>query len=132
MSTLYFIRGVSGAGKSTLARQLQDSGIVQHHFEADMWMTDAFGNYHFNADNLAFAHSMCRSETRDYLLRGDSVVVSNTSTTEKEVEPYRKIAEDCGAQFVSIIVENRSGTKSVHDVPEETLEKQRKRFSVKL
>ena len=132
MPTLYLIRGVSGAGKSSLARELQKSGVVTHVEEADDYMLDDLGNYVFQPNVLRYAHQCCQSNSRSLLENGFNVAVSNTSTTEKEVEVYRKIAEDCGAIFVSLIVENRSGTKNIHNVPEETLEKQRKRFSVKL
>lgn len=132
MPTLYLIRGVSGAGKSTLADELDAYGVVSKVIEADYYMYDAEGNYIFSASKLGYAHKQCQTLARVLLLQGHCIAVSNTSTTEQEVEVYRKIAEECGAQFVSVIVENRSGTKSVHNVPEETLEKQRSRFSVKL
>ena len=131
MPTLYLIRGVSGAGKSSLARELKSLGLVTDVLEADNYMFE-HGQYKFKPEKLQRAHSLCQSEAQYWLELGESIAVSNTSTTEKEVEVYRKIAEECGAIFVSLIVENRSGTKSVHDVPDETLEKQRKRFSVKL
>jgi hypothetical protein len=72
---------------------------------------------------------MQMSETTQY---GQEIVVSNTATTERELEPYLKLAKSYGYIVVSLIVENRHGNKSVHGVPDETLEKMRKRFSVKL
>jgi len=69
------------------------------------------------------------SETTQY---GKEIVVSNTSTTEKEMEPYLKLAEKYDYKVVSLIVENRHGNKSVHNVPDETMEKMRNRFEIKL
>lgn len=60
------------------------------------------------------------------------IVVSNTSTTEKEMQPYLDLAKEFGYTVVSLIVENRHGNSSVHGVPKETLEKMKNRFEVKL
>lgn len=130
MPTLYLIRGLPGSGKSTLAKQLVGRDKV--HIEADMWFVDVDGVYTFNPSNLRFAHEWCQDRTKLYLTSGCDVMVSNTSTTEKEVQVYQNIAKDCGAQFVSIIVENCHGSKSVHNVPDETFDKMKNRFSVKL
>jgi hypothetical protein len=63
-----------------------------------------------------------------------TVVVSNTLTSEKELKPYIELAEKYGYQIVSLIVENRHGNKSIHDVPDETLERMEVRLkgSIKL
>lgn len=129
--TLYLVRGVSGAGKSTFAATLANSlGIA--YYEADAFLVNREGEYTFNPELLHTAHSVCQSWVKKDLSRGFSVVVSNTSTTEKEVKVYQDIAQQYEANFVSLIVENRNDTVSVHGVPEEVLQKQRNRFSVKL
>jgi len=58
--------------------------------------------------------------------------VANTFTTDKEIKPYKELAERYGYMLMSIIVENRHGNKSIHGVPEETMEAMEKRFTVKL
>ena len=132
MTTLYLIRGVSGSGKTSLAVQLYNQGVVTAVLEADSYFYDADGNYNFNAANLGAAHMECQKEANRALFLGRDVAVSNTSTPEKEVEVYRKIAENNCAKFISIVVENRHGGKNQHDVPPEKLEQMRKRFSIKL
>jgi len=129
--TLYLIRGLPGSGKSTFAKQLFDSDVISAYFEADQYfMLD--GVYKFNPSLLGVVHNHCQESTKYILSRGDSVAVSNTSTTEKEVETYRKIAEDYNATFVSIVVENRHGGTNIHNVPEEKIEQMKNRFSIKL
>ena len=129
--TLYLIRGVSGAGKSTFAATLANSlGIA--YYEADAFFVNRNGEYNFKPELLHEAHSLCEYWVKRDLGRSFSVVVSNTNTTEKEVKVYQDIAKEHNANFVSLIVENRNDTMSVHDVPEDVLQKQRKRFSVKL
>ena len=134
MKTLIILRGLPGSGKSSFAKYMFSNNV----FEADQYFYDSNGNYNFDASKLHEAHLDCQkrveelmqmSETTQY---GQEIVVSNTATTERELEPYLKLAKSYGYIFVSLIVENRHGNKSVHGVPDETLEKMRKRFSVKL
>ena len=131
MQTLYLIRGLPGSGKSTLAAELKFCGVVDAVFEAD----DSFetiNGYVFDPSNLQWAHHCCQRNTETCLADGYSVAVSNTSTTEKEVETYQKIAKDFGARFISLIVENRHEGVNIHGVPEEKLQQMRNRFSTKL
>ena len=129
MKTLYLIRGVSGAGKSTFAKQLADSMSIDF-YEADQYFY-RHGKYEFNPTDLKYAHDWCQSMCYTNLSQDFSVVVSNTSTTEAEVQTYAKIAEETGAMFVSLIVENRHGNKSIHDVPDGVIQRQKSRFSIK-
>lgn len=129
--TLYLIRGVCGAGKTTLAKDLVDRGFADRWLEADQYFMQG-DEYVFEADKLLDAHNWCRIAAKHTLIQGRSVVVSNTSTTEREVVVYQRIAEDYDANFVSLIVENRNNTKNVHNVPEEKIQQMKERFSVKL
>ena len=56
----------------------------------------------------------------------------NYATTEKELRPYYNLANKYGFEVFSIIVENRHNGIDEHNVPEETLEKMRNRFDIKL
>lgn len=132
MPTLYLIRGVPGSGKSSFAQQMKQTGMVSAVFEADDYFRLSDGSYIFNANWLGTAHTQCQERTELYLLNGQDVTVSNTSTTEKEVEVYRKIAENAGANFVSIVMENRHGGENVHNVPADKVQQMKNRFSIKL
>lgn len=129
--TLYLIRGVCGAGKSTFANTLYESGVVDWVFEADKYF-EVMGEYKFDASKLGVAHKNCQELTALWLSKGVSVAVSNTSTTEKEVETYCKIAQEYGANFVSVVVENRHNGVNIHNVPEEKIQQMKNRFSIKL
>ena len=129
---LYLIRGVPGSGKSTLANQLKICGLVHNVHEADDYFIDNDGNYNFDAKKLGQAHSQCQYQVEIDLRNNLSVAVSNTSTTEKEVAVYQKIAQQAGAKFISLIVENRHGGTNCHNVPEDKIQQMADRFSVKL
>lgn len=128
MKKLYLIRGVSGSGKTTFAETLN----ILFTFSADMYFEDESGNYHFDAKYLKDAHEWCRKSVKNIMIQGHSVVVANTFTQEWEMQPYYDLAEKYGYTVFSVIVENRHGNKSVHNVPEETLKKQKERFEIKL
>lgn len=129
--TLYLLRGVCGSGKTTLAKDLVARGFADRWLEADQYFMNGT-HYVFDASKLKNAHEWCQTATKHTLLQERSVVVSNTSTTEKEVAVYQQIAKDYDANFVSLIVENRNDTKNVHNVPEEKIQQMKDRFNVKL
>jgi predicted kinase len=136
MKTLILLRGLPGSGKSTFANYMFSNNI----FEADQYFYDKDGKYNFDASKLYDAHKWCQLRVEhameDNLESGgvyfSEIVVSNTSTTEKELEPYLELAKKYDYQVVSLIVENRHGNKSIHNVPEETLLRMKNRFSIKL
>lgn len=132
--TLYILRGVSGCGKTTLAATLLQS-LGGQAIAADDYFYDSQGNYNFDVGLLGKAHSWCRRFVED-CMRGDltNIILHNTSTSEKELEPYLDLAEDYGYKVISLVVENRHGNNSVHNVPEQTLLKQERKLrnSIKL
>lgn len=134
MNTLYLIRGVSGSGKTTLAKELESVLPAAMAIAADDYFYDENNKYSFDATKLAQAHGYCRKKVALYMEVGlwRNIIVHNTFTREREMEPYLNLAKDYGYKVVSLVVENRHGNKSVHDVPEEVLQAQARRFSLKL
>jgi len=137
MRILYIVRGLPGSGKSTLANHIWNEYAV---CEDDKYFIDKdTGEYKFNPDELKNAHQWCRDEVETRMKDNQinphyypEIVVSNTFTQEWEMAPYIKLAEKYGYMVVSLIVENRHGNSSIHGVPDETLEKMRNRFEIKL
>ena len=129
---LFLLRGLPGSGKSTLAAQLGGSLV-----EADRYFMQ-YGDYKFDASKLKEAHAWCRDQVRKWMevdnagYNVDRIVVSNTFTQEWEMKPYYELAEKYGYRVHSIVVENRHGGKNIHNVPDEAIDKMRKRFEIKL
>lgn len=131
--TLVVLRGVSGSGKSTVAKLLAEEQWPI--YEADMFHYDDQGNYNWNANNMGAAHAWCRNNVEWAMQRSiERIIVSNTSTTEKELNPYVALAEEFGYRVVSLVTENRHGNDSIHNVPQSVRDAQehRLRNSLKL
>lgn len=124
---LIILRGVSGSGKSTFAEML---GEGKHpHFEADMYHYDEQGNYNWSAANMGKAHKWCQNQVEDRMQRSfEKIIVSNTSTTEKEINVYIDLAYKYGYRVISLVVENRHDNGSIHDVPQEIRDAQEKKL----
>lgn len=125
---LFIVRGLPGSGKTTLANSL--GSMV---FSADDYFVNESGDYNFNRSMLGAAHQQCFNRTKDAMENAfPRIFVANTFTTEKELKPYIDLANKMGYMFFSIIVENRSNTKNIHEVPDDTLEIMLNRFNIKL
>jgi hypothetical protein len=87
---------------------------------------DEEGNYNFDASKLSEYHRCCLDATKVSLENGYTVIVSNTFTSEWELEPYVNLAKsmDIPVQIITV----QSNFKSIHNVPAETLEKQKARM----
>lgn len=115
---LYIVRGLPGSGKSTLANALSLECLYPH-FENDMFWYDDDGNYNWDASKVTLAAKWCKDNVEDMMRMGyDRIVVSNTFTKEKHVQEYVDMAISHGYSYTVIVVENRHGNKSIHDVPD--------------
>ena len=124
--TLYAIRGLPGSGKTSFAKSLN-----LNFYEADQYF-EKFNNSKFDHKLLKKAHQHCYDLVKKELLNGNSAIVSNTMTSKEELKEYENLAKKLNVKFVSLILENRHEGISIHNVPEETIEKMKKRFDIKL
>lgn len=124
MPDLYLIRGCSGAGKSTFAANLADM-LECNHWEADMYFYNSISlEYKFNPAQIGQAHGWCYQSFYGDIIENKDVVVSNTFTTEADMQRYIDTAVEFGYTVTSLVVENRHGGKNIHNVPEATLQRQ--------
>lgn len=125
---LIIVRGIPGCGKSTFANLFHDALICtadDYHMK--------YGEYCWTQENAHLAHIRCQEKVAwGMALSMKKIIVANTSTTLKEMEPYYELAVKHGYKVFSVIVENRMKTKNIHNVPDETIEKMKARFDVSL
>jgi len=123
---LILIRGVPGAGKTTFMHDyLNYDGCVW--LSADDHMVDEDGNYEYDQTRVAECHKKCQAEALEVFKYDDghwTIIVANTFCAEWEMDAYIKMHEQYGngGKIHTIIVENRHGSKSVHDVPDDKIE----------
>ena len=129
---LILIRGVSGSGKSEFAREfIHPTSLVIS--TDDFFMKN--GKYEFDPELLAENHTNCLKSVESEMEHPSdtmchNIVVHNTFTQAWEIKPYKELADSYGYNFYTIIVENRHGSESVHDVPEHVISNQKERFEV--
>ena len=133
---LFLVRGLPGSGKTSLSNHIWNEYAV---CEADKFFYDKEGNYNFDPSKLKDAHAWCKNEVEIRMIDHQNnpqyypeIVVSNTFTQEWEMEDYFKFAEKYGYKVVSLIFENRHGSKNFHGVPYDKLEIMKNRFNIKL
>ncbi len=130
---LTIIRGLPGSGKSTCARKLKSlfesapCGQMAVVCEADAYFEKPDGSYEFDPSKLGAAHTHCQNEARAALRHGvPQVIISNTTTSFKEVKPYLDMAAEFGAGVRVVTMIHSYG--SLHDVPAETMVRMQARF----
>jgi predicted kinase len=119
---LILIRGVPGSGKSTYAKKHFPN---HRHLEADQFHMKG-GKYDWKPENVKKSHDWCQKETEAELDNDKKVVVSNTFTTLKEMTYYIELAKKMNKKIK--VLRMTTQFKNVHNVPEEVLEKMKKRF----
>lgn len=125
--TLIILRGVSGAGKSTVADMLAED--LWPICEADKFHYTEDGVYDWKPENIQAAHKWCQDQVKEMMeWKFRKIILSNTSTSEKELKPYLDLAAENGYRVISLVVENRHGNDSIHSVPQETRDAQERRL----
>ena len=61
-----------------------------------------------------------------------TIVVANTNTSKKELNPYYYLATTYGYKVFSIIVESRHNGRNIHNVSEEAIQRMKNKFEIQL
>ena len=128
---IILVRGLSGSGKTTFSNLIKtlDDVVVA----ADDYMIGESGEYEFNLYKLNSCHKKCKEKVENEMKKNTKkIFVHNTFTEEWEMKPYNKMAEKYNYRLFSIIVENRHNNTNIHNVSEEIIKKQKKRFIINL
>lgn len=127
---LIIIRGIPGSGKSTYAKKLledlEKEGISAKHYEADMFFMKN-GEYVWNPMLAHKSHEWCFNKVFKSLEVNDVVIVSNTFTTQSEMDNY--LTEAKNNDYDVTVYRMANEFQNQHGVPEQTLEKMKARFT---
>ena len=89
--------------------------------------------YNWTPERIGAAHDWCQRKCRRFMKKcAERIVVANTNTTERELQPYMDLARQFGYKTYCIVMENRHNGVNIHSVPEATLDKMKERFSIQL
>lgn len=136
---LIILRGPSGTGKTTIATHLAIEDVdwettIAH--EADQFfMGPASHIYKFDVNMLGAAHRFCQlAVEREMFHCEETVIVSNTSTRLKEMQPYLDLAAKYGYEVEIVRTPGPWDpdvlfTRNTHGVPLDTLRKQIQRYA---
>jgi predicted kinase len=129
---LILLRGLPGSGKTTLAEVLSEAGKYPV-FSVDDYFTDENGRYEFRFQENHLAYKQCEEGVRTAMQQGAlKIILHNTFTMEWEMEPYFKLAAEFDYRLHVLTVENRHGSRNMHDIPEEHIERMRAKYAVNL
>lgn len=123
MATMYLIRGLPGSGKSSLAEQLTPGKV----FSADQY-PGLYVEGKLQPKLLELAHKDCQKRVWQATeWRREDVCVANTFSRMWELDPYLAMAHTRHYYAMVILAESTiapSGhpTKSIHNVPQESIE----------
>ena len=93
------------------------------HLENDMYFVDRDGQYRYSAELMQSAFEWCQAATKNALLQGHSVVVSNTFVRRLEWLAYGQVAGDMGITLR--IIEANGAYQNTHAVPACVVERMR-------
>jgi predicted kinase len=131
-SSLILLRGLPGSGKSTLAEVLSENGRYPF-FSVDDYFTDENGSYSFVFSENHLAYKQCEKMVEQAMINNSKkIIVHNTFTMEWEIEPYFKMASEHQYRVFVLTVENRHGSKNIHEIPEEHIQKMREKYPIVL
>lgn len=137
--TIYIMRGLPGSGKSFLAKEICNSfrgvGTIVLSTD-DIWTAAPNNEYLWVGEFIGAAHKITQAKVREACRRGiPRIIVDNTNTTFREMEPYVRIAEENG--YAVNVVEpatswafdvEECARRNTHKVPREVVQKMADRF----
>lgn len=130
--TVVILRGLPGSGKTSFANILVWSSKDSVICSADHYFVKPNGNYEYDRDKLPDAHFYCKNKFLKALNKSDLIIIDNTNCHKKDMAFYEKKAKENGYQVFHVVIENRQGNKSIHDIPDERIEEMEKSFKVRL
>ena len=130
MKNLILVRGIPGSGKTTFAKIISPWNIAADDCWAYDYTVDPRG---FNFEESQKAHQRCQECVQAWMeINRTPIVVHNTFVSLNSMLPYFTLARAYGYQTHTLVIENRHMSESIHNVPNETLNKMKNNFEITL
>lgn len=127
----YIIRGLPGAGKTSFIQSLIQDG--DYTSSTDDYITNEVGQYEWTPEKHKAAIEKNDAGIINALERGvPRVFADGVFNKQEHFQHLVSIALKNGYRVHSIVVENRHGEESIHEVPDETMKKYRNEFDIEL
>lgn len=129
MKQFIVVRGLPGSGKSTFASLIagKDSIVAAD----DFLYVD--GKYVFTPERLKEAQRLALAKFIELVKAGEPLIVyTGVSPDLVDVRPYEMLAKEKGYSITYLVVENRHGKTSIHDVPSSVVKMMRSVFKISL
>ena len=132
MPSLILLRGLPGAGKTALAKVFSEDGKYPL-ISTDDYFTGPKGEYRFKFDKNHLAYEQCEEKTLVEMKRGvEKIFVHNCFALEWEMAPYFKMAGENNYKVFVLTVENRHGSKNIHNITGDQLKKMAEKYKTVL
>jgi len=129
---IIILRGTASCGKTTFANLLKSLDDSVEIVCADDFFYKE-GRYVFDASQLSTAHKTCREKFKELVdRRAKTIIVANTNTKEWEFADYKNYGRENGYQITFLVLENRHGNTNSHNVPPETIKRQKENLILSL
>ncbi len=132
MNSLIILRGLPGSGKTTLANLLSENKWPV--FSIDSYFIDPVTKeYNFQFDKNHLAYKNCEEQTNVAMQNKiEKIFIDNVFSLDWEMEPYFKLAAAHNYSLHIVTVENYHGSKNIHAISDEQLQKMAAKYKVKL
>ncbi len=128
---LFIIRGLPGSGKSAFIKAIAPD--EPNVYNTDSFMTDVTGAYQWSPERHRAAIDKVNEEITAAIERGEPrIFLDGVFDEVGHFEKFVTLAKGNGYRVFSIVVENRHGSVSSHNVPPETMERFRTNFDIQL
>jgi len=119
---LIIIRGLPGSGKTTIAKLL-----TPHNVAADEYFEDEKGNYQYDREKLNLAHDWCLHRAKEWMKEEIYLIcVHNTFAQNIHIYPYVFLAKRF--DYSLHVIKTEQQFKSIHNVPEKSMQRMRARW----
>lgn len=128
MREVIILRGAPGSGKTSLARLfVLMHGPMTLVISADSYVYENGGKW--SPEAMLTAHRQCQDQfVRALAIGVELIVIDNTNTKESDFACYQEAARLYGYEVRCLVVENRHNGKSLHNVPDSTVRRHRRRI----